>query len=137
MVIKNNLILVCEKALIGQQGKVSFIDIFEKVFAENVPALRGDIFIAASFIFTDIKSSDTKAEFVLSIKSPSNKEMLKIPPKQERQIYNVNKVYKTGIIFGINNVVFGEFGKYIIKIFVNNKEKAKTDIEVIKGKINK
>jgi hypothetical protein len=122
--------LLCENVIIDDKARASIINIYDAIFATQLPALHGNLhFISRVTPKAKVKDS-VKAKCGLSIKSPSGKERLMIK-SNDVEIEFTKERPSMIVNVQIPGVVFDEFGEYTASFSVNDKAVAKTKFSVI------
>lgn len=110
--VKLNFVHVCDKAFLSQDGKLNLIGIFNKINANNFPAIHSELFVIVS-----IKNGQGLYDGRIAIEAPSEG----IIADAKGQI-NIGVEGGTGnIITNFRNIVFPSAGKYKIKVFIKDE----------------
>lgn len=137
MQIKENFFLICENVIIDYKNRVSLINLYDFIIAPRIPAYHGRLFFAINITVSGASQKNHQLTAKLLIKSPSGQDIIKNPPSQEREVNPTEDSQKVGIIFGVDGVIFNEYGNYKADVVINDKIEASLDIQVIKGINNK
>jgi len=133
MQIQKNFFLICENVIMDDKKRVSLINLYDFIIAPQLPAYHGRLFFAINITVSGANQKENKLAMKLLIKSPSGQDIIKNPPVQIREVRPIQESQKVGIIFGVDGVVFNEYGNYIAIVYINDKEEASLNIQVIKG----
>ncbi len=120
-----NYIHVCDTAFFSEMGKLNIIGIFKKIFAKKCPATHPIFSVVASFFITGLEGNIKKK---IALFDEGNNQIgdcvefnLDISKKQDE----INSVSTFA------NMTFPKFGKYNIKVFLNDNLVAACPIEVV------
>lgn len=110
---KLNFIHVSENAFFSQEGKLSIIGIFDKIFSDNFPALHPAFAISLGMIG---ESGFHKIQ--IDVVSPQGQSII---PKIEKTIEIAQGGGGANFVANLVGLVFTESGKYVIKIAIDDK----------------
>jgi len=107
-VLKINRFETCDYALVSQEGKLSIIGIFDRIFVQNLPAQHSSMCFVV--VAEGAPKSDYKIIFV--IKNPSGKKLNEIPMN-----IKTNDAGYFNVIANLNNLPITEQGILTIECY--------------------
>lgn len=113
----------CDYALTSQEGKLSIMGIFDRIFVQNLPAQQ------PVMCFVVVAQGEPKVEhkIKLVIISPSGKKMNEIPMNVK-----TNESGYFNIIANINNLPLTEQGMLIIECYDGEEKIGKKEVMISK-----
>lgn len=117
MKISQNYALLAESVIRDETKKVSLINIFDRIYAEDTPFSQGKIQIFFNLNVQNIDKNSVKLN--LSVVSPDSKEILKgeiVVDTSDRSVRHIQ------IVSDIGGIILPEFGDYKL-ILSDSKEK--------------
>lgn len=105
---------LCDFAQTSQEGKLSIIGIFDRIFANNVPARHSRFFIVSILK----GESSSKAKVNLNIKTPTGKFLL--PTANLEITFGPNG--KANFISDVSNIELPEIGEYQVVLLQDKTE---------------
>lgn len=122
MKITKNFFLLCENTVLGQNNKLTIVNLYDALFAESVPIMPQNFTLVANLNLQEVKKTDKLINLGISIISPSGEDILKRKFRQKREIDPTKKNQKVGIVINLLGIPFPEYGSYLIKLLANRKE---------------
>lgn len=119
-----NLLTICDLAMISQEGKLSIIGIFDRMFVRELPSSIARFFVVA--LVTGKPGVEYKIS--LQIKSPSGKDL--IPTKELSIVPGENS--QNNILTEAVNLPLTELGEYKISLKHNDEKLGETQFVVMK-----
>ncbi len=119
MTIERNFFIMCENIILGDQGKISFINLYDRIFAEKVPAFHSKLSFALNLNLRDVKKTDKTIAVELQIESPSGKSVLRTPLVIQQPINTELSDQNVGFAMEVNGFAISEFGIYKAKVLAN------------------
>lgn len=124
--IKTELVTLCDYAMTSQQGKLSILGLFDRIFVTQVPSKYPRFFIVA--IVTG--EPNTGQEISLAIQNPSGSDLL---PSRSLKL-NLGGNGKANIITDIANLTLSEVGEY--KILIKSEDISVAETSFFVNKVN-
>ncbi len=124
-----NFIFLCDDAVMGENGKISLIGIFEKVNFVSIPSSLLKCVLVGNFNILDKAEEDVAIQINL-LDEQGNIVGLKAPEIKLRIKKNEKKERKLGFIVEIGNLKFEKTGKYKFEIKANSERIAIHEFEV-------
>jgi len=112
--LKVEFLTLCDYAMMSQEGKLSVMGMFDRMFVRQVPSTFARFFIVA------VLSGEAESEYgvVLLIQSPTGKAVV---PEKELKV-KLGTGGRTNIITDVVNFPLPEIGSYSLKITVGETE---------------
>ena len=127
--LKAELILLCDYALVSQDGKLSILGVFDELRTQEDVAV-----LSRGFLVATISGNPSKT-YTLSVKAETGQKKNNIlPPLEITTQTGLNG--KANILLEIQGVSFPQQGKYTFKIYNGNIEVGSKEMQVIKVKKN-
>lgn len=125
--------LLCENVIIDQKNKASIINLYDRIFAEKLPAQHPRFVFFTSILFSNQTENSQKAIVTLSVKTPSGVESVMVKTPAQFDIPHHTNSGKIGTILEIPNPILTEYGEYTAEILVNGKVLKSKVFDVVKG----
>jgi len=122
--IKTELLTLCDHAMTSQQGKLSVIGLFDRIFVTQLPSKYPRFFIVAIVS----GKSGTSHEVELRVKTPTGKALL---PKRSVSL-KLGGNGKANVLTDVANLTFEEVGEYTIEIVTDEDQVGSTSFFVSK-----
>jgi hypothetical protein len=125
-----NYALLCENAILDQDGRVSFINVFDIIKATGVPTSRDQMYYAVNL---SLQAEDVREDtpiILFSLISPSGAVLVKDRQLDGRKVEK--KEQKYGVLINLAGIMLAEWGMYKIKLHQNSDTIVETTFEVIK-----
>ncbi len=120
MKLEKNYLLLCENFVLDDKQRASLINLYDIIWAQNIPALHSKLLYVANVKVSD-SGSQKKLLMVLELKSPSGKTIFTANANEARITQNT-KTQFVGGAFEIGMVPFQEYGAYRAILKVEGKE---------------
>lgn len=121
--------MLADYAMVSQDGKLSIIGIFERLFAQKCPVTHPMMHLVLSF---EADRSDTGKQHRLEFQlidadggvqlNFGGDMMVAVPPPGEQARFNH--------IVSLNNIVFKDFGSYEFKVLVNGEVRVGVPVRI-------
>ncbi len=121
--VKLNFAVTCDQTIIDDKGKLSILGIFQKIYTQSVPALHNKFTLVINTIGEPKSSYLQKIEIV---NPQDNKSIATLEQKIEFKERGSNN-----FIGNFINTIFPNFGKYFIKITIDNEVMTNSDVNYI------
>lgn len=119
---KLEFLTVCDYAMTSQQGKLSIIGMFSRIFVSAVPAKYPRLFVVA------IVAGQPQAKLAVTFRLTSPTGQLVLP---ERQVeLELGAHGRSNIITDVSNLTFGEAGTYKLAFNSGGKSLGETELYV-------
>lgn len=124
--LKARYMLFCDMAIIAQDGKLSMIGEFDRVFSSEEAAFLNRAYMVAKILGEAEESFDLD----VSLAHTESKEML----FNNKLSVKLDSRGVAAMMIELNNVRFNKFGVYKAAISLNGEEIAQVELEVVKVK---
>lgn|GEM_PF-3220810 len=123
--------ILCENVITDEFKKISIINIYDAIYATELPAVHQNLHFIARMTFKAPMQDKLSVDYYLSIKGPNGLERLVDPVPFNNELFKGQK----NLIINIHipAAIFDEFGSYTAALVMNKKEVAKKEFEVKKG----
>ena len=133
--LKQILILLCEKVIQDKNGKISYIDCFDVINAGSLPVKVGSFCVCSQW--RKIVPGDFYGRAKLTIRSPNGEETIIVQDELiiKSNTHRLNIDFKDGFIFPWEGV-------YTFELCISKSDKSweevfTTDLNVVKGELQK
>lgn len=123
--IKLNFLHVCDYASFGENGKINILGIFENIRAKNFPYVHPQLFVVVNISIY----KNGEYQNIIQLVNEENVELGKIifPIK----VNSKNFPAGVGIMGQLNSIKFEKPGRYYIKVFLDDNEISKKELNVM------
>ncbi|OGD88099.1 hypothetical protein A3I53_02215 [Candidatus Curtissbacteria bacterium RIFCSPLOWO2_02_FULL_40_13b] len=119
-----NLFVICDYALVSQEGKLSINGIFDNIYTEQTPSIHPQAFIVLSLKGKPLSEHDIKLE----ISSPNGKTIVINVPVR------IGPNGAHNIVSRLSPLPLDEFGEYLVSVKEKQRNFGKLRFSVIKTK---
>ena len=125
--MKLNFAIVCDNAFVDQNNRLSIIQTFNNIFAENFPAVHTRLTIVSSFSKEDKDTVKQEVRNFTKIIDPNGKQIA------ESVVEARVAPDATQFISYFNGLLLKEPGDYLIKIILENDNEVSLPLHVIRS----
>ncbi|HVQ44622.1 MAG TPA: hypothetical protein VMT30_06695 [Candidatus Saccharimonadia bacterium] len=113
-------LLLCENVIVGEQGKASLINLYDRIFADTLPVAAPAMYFAFSVSLTNDSENELPIQLELKILAPDGKPLdtnlqinaLKLPHDAVSQ--------KIGGAIAVQALTFSVYGDYRANFTIND-----------------
>jgi hypothetical protein len=126
--MENTLALLCDYAMVSQEGKLSILGIFDRVNPPRLPGLVPSMFVVTSWKAEDDERAATK-QFRIAVAQPDGNELVKaefsvvVPPDAPEPI-------RINHILGLAGLLLPSEGRYSVRVFVDDEQEVEIALDV-------
>lgn len=133
---EKNFVILCDEAFLGEAGKVSIIGIFERIFADKMPAVHLKSVLVGNFNVNDNKTSEANVKIDL-VDIEGNTVGLSIPNIKLNIPLSSSKIRRVGFIYALGNLKFEKYGVYKFLVTIDSEIVGEYMFEVQKPTVQK
>jgi hypothetical protein len=108
------LAVLCDHALVGQDGKVSLLGIFRNISVSDLPAQHPRMFLVAV-----LGVDQGPHAVVVRLLDPEGKPGMPNPP--EMAVHSSGPAQDVNVVVELNNLSFGTYGNYRFDIEIDGR----------------
>lgn len=128
--IKASYFVFCEGLIRDDSGKISIINIFDRVGGATLPVVPPKLTIAFRVVLSPSEAKKKKINFLVSLDDPDGKRIAAIQGDGKIQAHQMNIISDVDLS---RRVSFKKEGTYTARLSVNGQEVADNKLEVLKG----
>lgn len=118
------LAVLCDHALVGQDGKVSVLGIFRNISVSDLPAQHPRMFVVA------VLGLDTGAHaVVVRLRGPDGRPAMQHAP--EMTVHSSGDSQDVNVIVELNNLSFASYGEYRFDLDVDGHTTESLSVSIV------
>lgn len=130
--MKLNFCITCGNAFTDNEGRLNVIGTFDVIYANESPAVHNNMYIVTRWLYETEQERTLIHNQKIEIVEESTETVIATVPFKIPSQRNSTKYFQ--VISSFNNLLLPSFGKYLIRIYLNDREITSdtiSDFEVI------
>lgn len=131
------LALVADYANVSQEGKLNIMGIFDKIFADSVPALHPQMQLIVTIVADRSEAGKEHSIIIELIDEDNIAKLARIEGTVKFEKPPSGEEIRINHILQLNNIAFNKYGVYTFKIQVDGEVRKSLPIKLMQIKTNR